>query len=117
MTPAQFCDVLAATESSTVLTAWGDNLCAMGEFQAHPAWAWQFANRYAETPTLSDTWNQWIEAILIPFFVEYSAVESPIEVAMRYHKGHECHETATDWDAKYAVRFRLCAMALGIAID
>ena len=117
MTPARFIDVLAVTESDSNDTAWGDNMCAMGEFQAHPAWAWQFARRYNEPPTLSDTWNHWIEAILIPFFVEYSAVESPIEVAMRYHKGHECHETATDWDEKYARRFRLSAAALGIALD
>jgi len=101
VTPARFIDVLAVTESDSNDTAWGDNMCAMGH----------------EPPTLSDTWNHWIETILIPFFVEYSAVESPIEVAMRYHKGHECHETSFDWDAKYAVRFRLSAAALGIALD
>jgi len=117
MTPEQFRDVLAACESKSVKTEWGDNLCAMGEFQAHPAWAWQFAHRYKVEPTLYGTWNDWIAAILIYFFFEYSGIESPIEVAMRYHKGHECHETWTNWDAKYAQRFRLSAAALGIALD
>jgi len=117
MTPARFRDVLAATESRTVQTAWGDNLCAMGEFQAHPAWAWEFAHRYKVEPTLNGTWNDWIAAILTPFFRVHSVVETPIQVAMRYHKGHECHETATDWDEKYAKRFRLSAAALGIALD
>jgi len=117
MNPEQFCDVLAVTESKSIKTAWGDGLCAMGEFQAHPAWAWEFAHRYKVEPTLNGTWNDWIAAIVRPFFVEFCQYESPIEIAMRYHKGHECHEMAADWDAEYAKRFRSCAFSWGIAID
>ena len=117
MTAGQFLAVLAATESNTEKTAWGDNLCAMGAYQAHPAWAWEFAHRYKVVPTLNGTWDDWIAAILIQFFVEFCKYDYPIEIAMRYHKGHECHETATDWDEKYAQRFRRCATVLGLAID
>ena len=117
MTPEQFRDVLAACESNSVKTAWGDNLCAMGEFQAHPAWAWQFAHRYNIFPTLNGTWNDWISRILRPFFLEYAAIDRSIEIAMRYHRGHRCHTEDSDWDVEYVMRFSKAAAALGIALD
>jgi len=117
MTTHQFVDILGATESDGWRYAWGDDGRAIGRFQAHPSWVWQFAHRYQIVPALDATWDQWVAQLVGLFFDEYSKSARPIEVAMHFHVGHECGNAHRDWDIEYAQRFVRRATQAGIFVE
>lgn len=101
MTPLQFTKALGLTETDGIATAWGDSGQAVGRWQVHPCWVWDHCKL---PPTLTDTWDSWIEKNIEAFFNAHTFLP-PIEIAMFFHLGHRTLPSAKDWDGVYAVRF------------
>ncbi len=105
MTPAQFLHVLALTESTDNSEAWGDHGHAVGRWQVHPDWLWGWALHFSLEPLLNEAWDAFIARVIAQFFVWHQAELKPVEIAMKFHLGHESHQGAPDWDDPYAQRF------------
>lgn len=116
MTPAQFSHVLGLVESSGNEYAWGDSGRALGRFQVHPAWLFEAATRYAIQPTVDDTWDIFVERVVLAFFASNIINSNPLKVAMHFHRGHEVEPSDPDWDVLYSGRFADWCDKLGIAI-
>jgi len=116
ITAQEFLNILGHTESDGLTDRWGNDGRAMGRFQVHPSWVWQYAHRYQVVPRLDVTWDQWVAQLVGLFFDEYSRSSRPIEVAMHFHRGHVCGLNDGDWDLEYAARFVRWANMLGLVV-
>jgi hypothetical protein len=113
MTAEQFRDVIASIESADKPQAWGDNGCAIGLYQAHPAWVFRFSRALNVEPSANETWNSWIGRIILAFFgIHFPKVE-PILLAMYYHVGHIVYPYDKEWDHDYAARFTAAVARIG----
>lgn len=105
MTADEFAHKLWITESGGKLYSWGDDGLAMGAYQQHPAWMWDWAHRLALTPLVDESWNRFEGRLVRAFYVHHQSYLTPVQTAMKFHLGHLVYETDSDWDAEYAARF------------
>lgn len=105
MTSAQFVHAIAMTESTDNPETWGDHGHAVGRYQVHPDWLWGWAVKLALAPLLNESWDNFIARVVARFFVWHQDELKPVEIAMKFHLGHESHEASKDWDKPYATRF------------
>ncbi len=109
MTPPEFAAAIGEIESGDNPDSWGDQGRAMGRYQLHPDWLWEWASRLGTAPHLNERWDDWATRIVEAFFVRWTAVMLPVEVAMFFHEGHVIKAGAAGWDSKYADRFTLAS--------
>jgi hypothetical protein len=95
-----FAKLLAQVESNNNPTAWGDRGQAMGRFQVHPAWMWDWADQ----PRINMTWDEWAEAAVFAFFDAHPGL-NPRLLMMQFHIGHAVTPTGSEWDDAYAKRW------------
>lgn len=105
MTSAQFVHAIAMTESTDNPEAWGDHGHAIGRYQVHPDWLWGWAVKFSLAPLLNESWDNFIARVVARFFVWHQGELKPVEIAMKFHLGHETHDWEKDWDKPYATRF------------
>jgi hypothetical protein len=113
MTAEQFRDVIASIESSDNPHAWGDHDAAIGLYQVHPAWVFEFSHALNVVPAVNETWNSWIGRIILAFYAVYSPAFAPILIAMHYHVGHIVYPYDKEWDHDYAARFTAAVARIG----
>lgn len=95
---------LAMTESTNNPHAWGDSGQAVGRWQMHPAFVWQYG---PDDVGLSETWNDVCAQALQAFFNERSArTPDAVRLAMEFHLGVE-GVAKGQWDAAYENRFKI----------
>lgn len=106
MTADEFARKLWITESAGRLYDWGDDGLAMGAYQQHPAWMFDWAKHLGLTPTVLESWNHFEGRLVRAFFTLHSQMGTPpTEIAMKFHLGHACKPDAPEWDKQYAARF------------
>lgn len=103
----QIVEAIAIIESdNNPFVKLGDHGRALGRFQVHPDWLWQYAQSTARSPQLNETWDSFIAEIVTRFVLRYlNTGLSPVEVAMRFHLGHVSHPDRDNWDIVYADKF------------
>ena len=116
MEPEEFARILGLVESDGQPNAPnGDNGRAMGRFQIHPDWMWEWANRLHIQPRLSESWDSFHERLVMKFFqFPFHLKLLPVEVAMTFHLGHIVRQPVTTqggfglgaWDIDYAQRWK-----------
>lgn len=106
MTAEQFAKALWFTESDGRLHDWGDHDRAMGPYQEHPDWVWDWAHKLSISPTLGETWPKFEGRLVRAFFNWNQDEGTPVHIAMHFHIGHKVVEGEKDWDAPYAERFK-----------
>lgn len=93
---------LAMTESQNNPHAWGDEGLAVGRWQMHPAFVWDFG---PDDVTVRESWDALFMSTLLNFFTERGpVVKDPVRLAMEFHLGVAA-VAAGKWDDAYAVRF------------
>lgn len=109
MTPQQFSTALGLTESNgNPNSPLGDHGRALGRFQVHPDWVFDWSNRLGIVPKLSETWDSFVERMVQAFYTHHvGGTLSDVEIAMAFHIGHLVHNYDPDWDSAYADRFTL----------
>lgn len=105
MNREEFAHALWFTEANGRLFDWGDHGLAMGAYQQHPSWLWDWAHTLKLSPTVDESWNHFEGRLVRAFFDWHKEELTPVEVAMKFHLGHESHASNKDWDADYAARF------------
>lgn len=103
MTFEEFADALSRTESNNNDRAYGDEGLALGRWQMHPAWffEWQL-----HTCKVDDSWFAVFRAALENFFKSHKE-QDPVRLAMIFHLGAAAVARGK-WDAAYAERFQKC---------
>lgn len=110
LTPDQFAHKLWYTETNCHLYDWGDHGLAMGPYQEHPDWLWDWAHKLTMPPKPMESWASWEGRLVRGFYqwhMRYYAMLAPVEVAMHFHLGHIVFMGNEKWDHKYAERFEL----------
>jgi len=99
-------------ESGGDAFAWGDDGRAIGLWQVHPSWVFDWAGRLRLSPLVDERWNDFVQRLVIAFF-EYHPADgfTPVQVAMHFHLGHIVYEGASTWDVAYAERFMAASVA------
>lgn len=105
VTPAQFAQILAVTESSNNPQAWGDSGLAMGAWQVHPAWVYDRMHSRNIVPAVRESWTSWVQRMVEDFYEQRAQHDGPAIIAMTFHIGHRCDPGSDDWDYDYAKRF------------
>lgn len=104
ITPEQFASALAEVESGGNWQAWGDEGRAMGRWQVHPAWLWGWAKRYQLEPTVGESWDSFVMAVVVAFARDhFEQGFTPYSLAQYFHLGHARRR---DYDPAYAARFK-----------
>lgn len=115
MTPAEFAHVIALVESSDRSNPpLGDDGRAVGRYQMHPDWVWQWAGTLRIVPMLNETWDAFFTRLVQGYFAKRTEQGlTAVQAAVSYHRGHICREEDPDWLADdYAARFRDAARTL-----
>lgn len=119
MTPKQFTDALALTESNGNVRAWGDDSdgrhapLAMGRWQIHPAFLWDITDDDSCMPHELESWDTWVERLIQRWAAPKLKAIEAVYVAEHYHLGHAAHNGSPDWDDQYAQRFLTFAKQIG----
>lgn len=94
---------LANTESNDNDRAWGDEGLAVGRWQMHPAFVWDFG---PDVVTVRESWDALFSATLRNFWDERSRVTPDgVKLAMEFHLGVTAVRDG-QWDEPYAQRFK-----------
>ena len=105
MTPFEFAHRIAVVESNNNPNApLGDDGRALGRFQVHPDWLFDWSTNYHITPHLMETWDSFVIRVVEAFYQSHTTMMD-VEIAMYFHLGHPCKSTDSDWDKDYAERF------------
>ena len=107
MTPDQFTYALGIVESSNNPNApLGDAGRALGRYQCHPDFVWQWAHRLGLAPQLNETWDSFLTRLVVAFYNFHAPQNlTDVQIAMTFHEGHITREGDPSWDAGYALRF------------
>lgn len=93
---------LAMVETGDNWRLWGDSGQAMGRWQMHPSFLWEYG---PDTVGLAVTYDDVCHQTLVNFFAERSRVcDDPIRLAMEFHLGVGAVAKGK-WDDAYARRF------------
>lgn len=94
---------LAMTESTNNDRAWGDEGLAVGRWQMHPAFVWDFG---PDDVAVRESWDALFADTLLNFYATRAPhVPDPVKLAMEFHLG--LHAVAEgQWDQVYADRFQ-----------
>jgi hypothetical protein len=115
MTPAQWALAIACVESgNNPNVGLGDDSCAFGAWQMHPAFLWEWATDLKISPTVNETLYSWQNRIAMAFYTYHQTRGfSDVEIAVMYHLGHIAQPSDSDWnDENYPERFTRAAAAL-----
>jgi hypothetical protein len=113
MTPTEFATAIGSIESGNNPLTWGDWTGtpylpqAVGRYQLHPAWMWEWAARLNILPTVDDTLDSWQTRLVEGFFTfNVARGLDPVACAVFLHLGHIAQPTDPDWnDQNYPQKF------------
>lgn len=114
MTPANFAKAIAVVESGDRSNPpLGDDGRALGRYQMHPDWLWEWATNLKTVPALSETWDAYFTRLIQQYFGYRTGQGlTAIQAAVSFHVGHIVREDDPTWDAQYASDFTDAARGL-----
>lgn len=114
MTPQTFAKSIAIVESGDrSFPPPGDGGRAMGRYQMHPDFVFEWSSRLRIIPFLMETWDAYFTRLVQGYFIfRMGQALTAVQAAVSFHVGHLCHESDDGWDADYASRFADAARSL-----
>ena len=99
----KFLNALAMTESNDDTKAWGDEGLAVGRFQMHPAFVWDYG---PDTVGVVWSWDHVFRETLRNFLAEREPIHNgdAVHIVMEFHLGVSAVSKG-QWDKAYAERF------------
>ena len=92
--PDDFAHAIAIVESGDNPNApLGDHGRALGRYQMHPDFMWDWCKRLNIHPELNETWDSFQYRLILRHYSFYSGQGlTDVQCAMSFHEGHLCRE-------------------------